>query len=392
MVDASARELGGNGRHLDQVRAGADEGDDSHGVEGSRRPTGVRCIAVDASIVIVNYQGRGTLGRCLDAVALQRGLQLETIVIDNASPDGSADEAEGRAGVRLVRNAQNVGFGRACNQAAALARGRVLLFLNFDSRPEPDWAAALVACLAAHPEAGAAQGVVLRDPDGDVNTAGNRVHYLGFGWAPQGGAPPPLEAVPYEVFCASGAALAVPRDLFAQVGGFWDELFLYQEDADLSWRIHLAGRRVLCCPAARSHHAYEFSRNAGKYFHLERNRLLMVAANYEAGTLVRLAPALLATEVGMLGVAARGGFLGHMLRGTASALRALPAIRAQRRRVGVVRRLRDREIGPLLETRLGDEFGAGAARASAPILRAYLGLAVPSWRRPSLAGPASGDA
>ena len=342
--------------------------------------------------MIVNYQGRGTLGRCLDAVADQRGVELETIVIDNASPDGSADEAEGRAGVALVRNLENVGFGRACNQGAERARGKILLFLNFDSRPEPEWAAALVACLDAHADAGAAQGVVLRDPAGDVNTAGNRVHYLGFGWAPQGGAPPPLDADPYEVFCASGAALAVRRVLFEQLGGFWDELFLYQEDADLSWRIHLAGRRVLCCPAARSHHAYEFSRNPGKYYHLERNRLLMVTANYERGSLLRLAPALLATEAGMLAVAARGGFLGHKLRATASAVRALPAVRDQRRRVEALRRVGDSEIGGRLETRLGDEFGPGVARATAPLLAGYLALLAPSWRRRPPAGPASGDA
>lgn len=347
---------------------------------------------MDASVVIVNYQGRGTLTRCLDAVALQHGVELETIVIDNASPDGSADEADGRAGVSVVRNRENIGFGRACNQGAELASGRVLLFLNFDSRPEPGWAAALVACLADGPHAGAAQGVVLRVPAGDVNTAGNRVHYLGFGWAPQGGAPPPVEAEPYEVFCASGAALAIPRALFLEIGGFWEAMFLYQEDADLSWRVHLSGRRVLCCPAARSHHDYEFSRNRAKYFHLERNRLLMVAANYELGSLIRLAPALLATEAAMVAVAARGGFLSYKLRATASAVRALPVIRAQRRRVRALRRASDREIGPLLETRLGDEFGAGIARASAPLLRGYLDLVAPAWRRRSAAGPVSGDA
>ena len=65
-------------------------------------------------------------------------------MIDNESADGSWDEAEGRAGVRLVRNPGNVGFGRACNQAAALATTPFLAFLNFDSEPEAGWLAALV--------------------------------------------------------------------------------------------------------------------------------------------------------------------------------------------------------------------------------------------------------
>jgi N-acetylglucosaminyl-diphospho-decaprenol L-rhamnosyltransferase len=72
-----------------------------------------------ATVVIVNYCGRGRLGRCLDAIAnASNESSFEVIVVDNASDDGSRDEAEGRPGVRLLRNDENVGFGRACNQAA----------------------------------------------------------------------------------------------------------------------------------------------------------------------------------------------------------------------------------------------------------------------------------
>ena len=345
-----------------------------------RRPSNVRCAVVDVSIVIVNYEGAGVLGRCLDAVALQREVSFETIVVDNASTDGSAVEADGREAVTLIRNTSNVGFGRACNEAAKRAAGEILLFLNFDSIPEPQWAAALVDTLRQRPEVGAAQGVVLSDRDGDVNTAGNRVHYLGFGWAPQGAAPPALDLAPYPTFCASGAALAIRRNLFDRIGGFWESMFLYQEDADLSWRVHLVGMDVVCCPRARSHHAYEFSRNREKYFHLERNRLLMVAANYEAGTLVRLAPALLVTEIGMLAIAARGGYLRQKLRAMRGSFRALPEVREQRRRVAAFREVPDAAIAPLLETRLGSEFG-GAAALTAPLLKAYVQLFVPTLRR-----------
>ena len=93
--------------------------------------------ALAASVVIVNYRGRGRLGRCLDALAAAPPeCASEIIVIDNASDDGSWDEAQSRPGVLLVRNSENIGFGRACNQAAGLASGRHLVFLNFDCEPE----------------------------------------------------------------------------------------------------------------------------------------------------------------------------------------------------------------------------------------------------------------
>ena len=261
-----------------------------------------RVDALDATIVIVNYNGRGILGPCLDGCARQVGCSLETIVIDNASADGSWDEAAGVEGVQLVRNDENVGFGRACNQGAALAGGRHVVFLNFDSVPEADWLRALVAAADADATAGAVQGLVLIDPDSAVMTAGNRVHYLGFSWAPIG--LPPREPVPHEITIGCGASLLVPRTRFDEVGGFWDGLFLYHEDLDLCWRLRMRGYRILCEPRAVTHHRYEFARNPTKHLHMERGRWLTLAANLEAGTLARIAPALVATE---LRPARRGG-------------------------------------------------------------------------------------
>jgi len=320
----------------------------------------------------VNYQGRGVLGACLDAIAQQVDATFDVIVVDNASPDGSADEAEGRPGVELVRNARNVGFGAACNQAAQLASGRHLAFLNYDSVPEPGWLAALVRVADATPDVGAVQGVVLL-PGGGVNTAGNRQHFLGFSWAPAQERAP--EGLPYEIAAGSGASLLVPRARFEQVGGFWDELFLYVEDTDLSWRLRLAGLRILACPDARSLHAYEFGRNREKFFHLERNRILMLGANYETATLVRIAPLLLATEAALLAVAARGGWLPQKLRAMRAVGTALPALRAQRRRVQAARQVDDTVIARRFETRLGPEFGGAIAALSAPPLAVYARLA-----------------
>jgi GT2 family glycosyltransferase len=323
---------------------------------------------VAASVIVVNYQGRECLAACLDGIAALEGVAFETIVVDNASPDGSWELAQGRPGVRLVRNAENVGFGRACNQAAAVSGGRHLAFVNFDSVPEPGWLAALVATADADPALGAVQGVVLTR-DGRVNTAGNRQHYLGFSWAPLEDTPP--EGPPRRIACASGASVLIPRERFLEVGGFWEAFFLYCEDTDLSWRLRIAGHEIAVCPAARSVHDYAFSRNTDKFRRLERNRLMMLGANYEASTLARLAPGLLASELALLLVAARGGWLRDKLAGTADAVAATAEVRRQRRRVAALRRVGDRRLSRAFESRLGPEVGTRVADLSAPLLAAY---------------------
>jgi GT2 family glycosyltransferase len=340
------------------TRASASSGDQPEPADAPR-----------ATVIIVNFEGRGRLRRCLDALGADATPPFETIVIDNASGDGSWDEAQGRAGVRLVRNDENVGFGRACNQGAALATTPFLVFLNFDSEPVAGWLAALIETAEADETVGAVQGVVLM-PDGTVNTAGNRVHFLGFSWAPLG-TEAGVDSVTTAIPAGSAACLLVRRSVFEHVGGFWEEFFLYCEDTDLSWRIRLAGHQIVTCFQARTVHDYEFTRNPTKYFHLERNRLLMVGANYKAGTLVRLAPGLIAAELAVLVVAVARGWGGTKISATASAVRALPRLRARRRAVDRIRAVEERDVTRLFDRELGPEFGRTAARLSRAPLAAY---------------------
>ncbi len=123
-------------------------------------------------------------------------------------------------------------------------------------------------------------------------------------------------------------------------------------------------------------HDYDFGRNTAKYFHLERNRLLMVAANYERSTLARLAPALLGTELALLAVALRGGWRPQQARGR---LLGAPGVARGARAAGARRaaapRARPRASRRRFARRLGPEFGEGVARASAGVLAAYARVA-----------------
>jgi GT2 family glycosyltransferase len=133
----------------------------------ARVPRNRRARRPDVSVCIVNWNCRALLRNCLRSLRPRRqGVRVEVVVVDNGSADGAADMVAGCfPGVRLVRNAANGGFARANNQAAALARGRYLFFLNNDTVVPPGTLARLYDYAEAHPDVGMV-GPRLRGADG----------------------------------------------------------------------------------------------------------------------------------------------------------------------------------------------------------------------------------
>jgi GT2 family glycosyltransferase len=210
-----------------------------------------------ASIVIPVYgQIEHTLG-CLRALsAWPPRVAFEVIVVDDGSPDDSGEVLPAIAGLRYHRRAENGGFIAACNDGAALARGEYLVFLNNDTVPQPGWLDALLDTFAEQPGAGLV-GAQLLYPDGRLQEAGGVVFADGSGWNYGRNESPidPRFAYLRDVDYASGAAIAIPRALFMQVGMF-DARYApaYYEDTDLAFAVRAAGRRVLYQPAARVVH------------------------------------------------------------------------------------------------------------------------------------------
>ena len=159
-------------------------------------------------------------------------------------------------------------------------------------------------------------------------------------------------ARPREAIVVSGACFLARREAFLAIGGFVEDFFLYYEDVDLCWRTWIAGARVLYCPAAVVLHGYEFAGSPGKWFLLERNRLSAVFANYERRTLALLAPLLALTELGLLVVAAAGGWLPQKLRAYGSLYARRGRLAEHRRAVQGSRRRPDRELLRLFDDRL----------------------------------------
>jgi GT2 family glycosyltransferase len=251
--------------------------------------------------------------------------------------------------VRVLRAGQNAGFGAGCNLGARATEADVLVFLNPDTVVRPGTIAALTAALDDE-DVGVAQARLrlLERPD-FLNSGGNVLHLSGLAWPGGYGEPADALTERREIAYASGAAVAVRAVLFHELGGFTEELFLYQEDLEFSWRARLAGSRVIVEPAADVLHDYVLERrDRRKEYYLERNRLIFVLTSYSRRLLFIVAPVLFVVEVGLVVLALREGWLREKARGWVWLIRNRQWLGEHRRRVQALRRVPDRALAPYL--------------------------------------------
>ena len=218
------------------------------------------------STVVVSFNTRDLLLRCLASLEAVL-LPLEVIVVDNASRDGSPEAvAERFPATRVVRNSENVGFARASNQALALCQAPHVLLLNSDAEVQRGAVEAMVALLDARPHVGAA-GPRTLGGDGTVQVSFGppltpvhewRQRRLVRGVRARRPAAlrraASLAAVEREPAWLSASCLLARRDALAQVGGFDEAFFLYEEDVDLCRRLRRAGWTLVFTPAAEVVH------------------------------------------------------------------------------------------------------------------------------------------
>ncbi len=219
------------------------------------------------SVTVVTYNSGRFIKRCLESVLEQKYGNLEVVVIDNASTDGTVDILEQFADrCRLYYNDENVGFAAAQNQAIALAQGDWVLTLNPDVLLLPNFIQALVEAGRVDPKAGSVCGKLLTiRPSFDlpekqvVDSTGiyftpmlrhldrgsqevDNGHYLNFEY----------------VFGATAAAALYRRQMIDDISidhEFFDpDFFVYREDADVAWRAQLMGWRCIYTPLARGYH------------------------------------------------------------------------------------------------------------------------------------------
>ncbi|HVD38807.1 MAG TPA: glycosyltransferase [Solirubrobacterales bacterium] len=326
------------------------------------------------SVLVVSYENRDDLRRTLPALLPELGDDDELIVVDNKPGDGSAEAVRELAPrARLVTMERNTGFAGGANAGAEAASGELLVILNPDAAPQPGFGEAIRRPWVEKRGWSAWQALVADGEGKRINSAGNPLHFTGITWA--GGHGLPLDQAPPagKVAVASGACLAIPRAEWCRAGGFPAEFFMYHEDVDLSVRLRAAGGTVGIEPTAVVAHDYEFGANAQKWFWLERNRLAFLVRIYPGPLLALLAPALLATELALLPVAAAGGWGREKLRADLAFLRWLPRLLRERRAVQRQRTISAGEFAAALTPDLDSELISPLVRTG-PVrlaLRAY---------------------
>ncbi len=222
------------------------------------------------STIIVNYNAGSLLRGCVGSL-LQCPLDIQIIVVDNASTDDSLESITGLP-VQIIRNDRNAGFAAACNAGVSAATAPFLLFLNPDTHFEPGALTILLDALSSDRKAGMAGGLLI-NPDGSEQAGGRRAvptpwrsFVRAFGLVRFSNRWPrlffdfhlhrqPLPEGNVEVEAISGACMLVSREAIRDVGGWDERYFLHCEDLDWCMRFRQKGWKILFVPNAKIHHA-----------------------------------------------------------------------------------------------------------------------------------------
>ncbi len=313
------------------------------------------------SIIIAHHNGEDLLRRCLDTLFAQTFEDFEVLLVDNGSTDESVNMVRSRFPERMsiLENDSNLGFAEANNQGMAAAKGELVLLLNNDTECSPSFLGDLVAAADNHPEYSSfACKVLIHSSRGYIDSTGLLLYLDGIcrsrGWLePDDG----RFDEPVEVMAPCGCAALFRRSCLEDTGFFDPRYFAYLEDLDLGIRARLLGHRCLYVPTSPVYHVK--SSTTGKHsrekaFFVERNRIWN-ALKLLPFSLLLASPFFTFLRYTCQGYAAMtyrgvsGNFtrdyshhqlLGILFRAYGSALRELPAVLKERRRIQSTKRVK----------------------------------------------------
>ena len=273
------------------------------------------------AVIIVNYNGKKYLPDLFGSLAKTQYPEndWQIIMVDNKSADDSVQYIrDNYPKVKLLLQDENTGFAEGNNigMQYAMKHGFDYVFLlNQDTEVTSNWLEPLIELAEGDQTIGAIQSkLFLHSDKTKLNTIGNRIHFLGFGYGEGNGV---VDNGQYnevrEINYPSGAAVLLRVSALQKVGLFDEEMFMYIEDLDLGWRMWLAGYRCVMEPKSIIYHKYEFDRSMKQVYYIERNRLLVALRNYKLLTLIVAFPAWFFMEAGQLLFAIKNKYIGKKI-------------------------------------------------------------------------------
>jgi GT2 family glycosyltransferase len=295
------------------------------------------------SAIVVNYNGEKFLSDCLESLCNQTYQDLEVIVVDNASPDGSGQLALAFGEkVRLVQSTRNLGYGGGINAGITEASGDLIFALNNDIVLDHFCAEHLAGVMRGDPDIGMCAPKMLL-PDGRLNSTGLSISRSGAAWNKNFGRENTESDEQVEdVLGPCGGAGLYRRSMLEQVGGFDASFFLYLEDVDLAVRGRLAGWKCRYVPKAVVVHANSATAGRGSdlaVYYGNRNIVWYPVRDFPARLLLTSLPWIFGRNIGVIIyylLKGRGKLifrakihaiagLGRMLRERKSIIRVVPS-------------------------------------------------------------------
>jgi hypothetical protein len=299
------------------------------------------------SVVIVGYNSKNDLKTCLSSVYKSTYKQFRVIFVDNSSSDGSVEFVRTKyPKVDIISN-KNSGFAGGGNigiKRAIKLKTDYIFLLNPDVTIEPDCFKKLIARID---QKTILQPLILLNIKGKnthlVNTTGDYLNFLGFCYCNDYRADQ-TAIKEKDIVIASGAAALIPIGILETIGLLDKNFFMYHEDADLFYRAHLYGFNIKLMPNALAWHQYSFSRNKGKMFYADRNRLLFLYKNFSSKYLILILPMMIINEVLMIVYSLFSGWFLKKIQVYFSVLSLLKSSSIQRRKNLPYIKKREREI------------------------------------------------
>ncbi len=307
------------------------------------------------TVIIVNWNGRHLLADCLDALNRQTLAPSEIILVDNGSTDGSIQWlTQNHPQVRLMPQAENLGFARANNLALEQVKTPYAALINNDTEADPRWLEHLHAALEADPSAGsAASKMLIHSEPGVIDRAGDGYTRAGAAMMRGRGQPASHYDQAEPIFGACAGAALYRMDMLKELGLFDEDYFLIYEDVDLAFRAQLQGWRCVYVPQAVVLHKVSRSLvhdSATSVYYGHRNLEWTYLKNIPAPLLLASLPLhllyMLASGV-FFALQGRGG---DYIRAKRDALKGLPVVLQKRRQVQAGRKVGSGYLWSLMQS------------------------------------------